>query len=563
MEHSSKKTSSLSVVVSICVLTILSWFALRPLTWAGFFPMHDDTQIARVAVMKNAISQGQFPVRWVSDLGYGYGYPIYNFYGPLPYYAGSIFAHLGFSALIATKIMFGIGILLLGWTTFALVASCWGSIAGLTAGVLVMYAPYHAVQIYVRGAVGEFWASAFIPVIMLGFLLVGSVRSRLKGVLIGSIGLAAIILSHTLSGFVAIVSCFIFLFGYVGYMFLNKSSWDRTVFLSYVGIISFGLGLSVFFWLPAFTEMQFTSVAGQIGSSASYKDHFVCLSQFWSSPWGFGGSTPGCVDGLSFKLGKIHILLALIGFLLWIRAKKFHYNSLYIVAIGLVVGGVVFATAISTPLWSILPQFAYIQYPWRFITVIELGLAIFATSLVLQKSQVLSGGIAASIIALTMWNNAYLFVPQYSYPRADKAFVTQEEIRFRISKISDEYLPSAVLRPTSQSEVVFDTIEATGAALVTKVRDEATYAVYRISSDQSLNVRINKAYFPGWRYWVNDVEVYPRITHGLPNITLPSGLTEITIRFIDTPVRIVGNVLSVGFVVALFFYYGKSKKTIT
>lgn len=562
MEYIFKKTSSLNVAVSVVILTILSWFALKPLFQAGFFPMHDDTQVARVAVMSNAIAEGQFPVRWVSDLGFGYGYPIYNFYGPLPYYVGSIFTSFGFSALIATKIMFGIGIILLGWTTFVLVASFWGPIAGLTAATLTLYAPYHAVQIYVRGAVGEFWASAFIPMILLGFLLAGSSKSRQSGVVLGSIGLSAVILSHTLSGFVAIISCIVFLFGYAVFRFIKRLSWDRDVFLAYIMIVGLGLGLTAFFWLPAFVEMRFTSVAGQIGNTASFKDHFVCLSQFWNSPWGFGGSIPGCIDGLSFKLGKIHILLGLIGFLFWNRLRKNAYKSLYLVAAGLVLVGIVFATSVSLPLWSILPQFAYIQYPWRFITIIELGLAIIATTFVLQKSQALSGVIAVCIIFFTIWNNAYLFAPQYGYPRADFEFETQEELRYRVSKISDEYLPPALLRPTSPTEVVFDTIDANGAT-VTKVHDEATHAVYRVSSEQPISVRINKAYFPGWKYWVNDGEVHPKIVNGLPNIALPKGSTLITIRFVDTPIRVVGNVLTLCFIIVLFFYYGKSKKIIS
>ncbi len=563
MEHTTKKTSSLSVVISIVILLIISWFAIRPLTIAGFFPMHDDTQVARVVVMGRAIAQGQLPVRWVSDLGYGYGYPIYNFYGPLPYYVGAAFTHIGFSGLAATKLMFGIGIVLLGLSTFALVASFWGPYAGLTAGTLALFAPYHAVQIYVRGAVGEFWASAFVPFILLGFLLGGSLKSRRLGILVGSIGLSAVILSHTLTGFVAVIGCLVFMGGYIAYVTFKRLPRDKEVLLAYGTIILVGLGLAAFFWLPAITEMRFTSVAGQIGATASFKDHFVCLFQFWNSPWGYGGSIPGCVDGLSFKLGKIYILLGLLGLLLWNRTKKYAHIALLQVGTLLVIGGVVFATAISSSIWSALPQFAYIQYPWRFITIIELGLAILVSSLVLQKSRFISAGIATSIILVVIWNNAQLFAPRYNYPRADSAFETQEELRFRVSKISDEYLPLGLPRPLEASNVLFDTIEATKGAIITKVQDEATKSVYKISSEQGVDIRINKAYFPGWRYWVNDVEVYPKITHGLPEIALPAGQSVVTMRFVDTPIRTVGNALTIIFVVMLFVYYGKPKKTIT
>src|SRR3989344_5461144 len=99
-------------ILPIILLIILSWWAIRPLTTSGFFPMHDDTQVGRVVAMGKALRNGQFPVRWVSDLGYGYGYPIFNFYGPLPYYIGGVLYAAGLSGLVATKIMMGLGLVL-------------------------------------------------------------------------------------------------------------------------------------------------------------------------------------------------------------------------------------------------------------------------------------------------------------------------------------------------------------------------------------------------------------------------------------------------------------------
>ena len=75
-------------VLPLLLLLIFSFWAVRSLLESGYFPMHDDTQVGRIIAMGRALRNGQFPVRWVSDLGYGYGYPIFNFYGPLPYYLG-------------------------------------------------------------------------------------------------------------------------------------------------------------------------------------------------------------------------------------------------------------------------------------------------------------------------------------------------------------------------------------------------------------------------------------------------------------------------------------------
>ncbi len=140
------------------IVLILSFWAIHPLFISGFFPMHDDTQVARVFEMGKMLERGMFPVRWVPDLGYGYGYPIFNFYAPLAYYIGGFFMFLGFDALLATKIMMALGVILAGIFMYLLTREFFGELGGIVAGLFYIYAPYHAVDIYVRGDVAEFWA---------------------------------------------------------------------------------------------------------------------------------------------------------------------------------------------------------------------------------------------------------------------------------------------------------------------------------------------------------------------------------------------------------------------
>ncbi|MEK7166016.1 MAG: hypothetical protein AAB874_04390, partial [Patescibacteria group bacterium] len=155
-------------ILPLIIVLIISVPVVYPLSRPGFFPMHDDTQPTRVAQMAKAIADGQFPVRWVSDLGYGYGYPLFNFYAPLPYYVGAAAHLLGMNLISATKLMFGIGMLLAPITMYLLAASWWGKRGGLLSAILYTYTPYHAVEVYVRGSVGELWAYGFLPLVILG-----------------------------------------------------------------------------------------------------------------------------------------------------------------------------------------------------------------------------------------------------------------------------------------------------------------------------------------------------------------------------------------------------------
>src|SRR5258708_869617 len=195
----------LKKILSILFLLVLSYWAIKPFFVKGFFPIHDDTQVARVFEMNRSLKDGMFPVRWVSDLGYGYGYPIFNFYAPLAYYAGGLFGFV-FDALTATKITMVLGIILSGIFMYRFAREFWGETGGIASGLLYLYAPYHAVDVYVRGDVAEFWAYAFIPLAFLGVYKIyyhceearrdASAKRRLWfWVIIGSLAYAAIILS--------------------------------------------------------------------------------------------------------------------------------------------------------------------------------------------------------------------------------------------------------------------------------------------------------------------------------------------------------------------------------
>ncbi len=526
--------------------------------------MHDDTQVARVVVMGKAIRNGQFPVRWVSGLGYGYGYPLYNFYGPLPYYIGGFLYAAGLDGLIATKVVMASGMMLSIFAMYALVTMLFGVASGFVAGLLYGYAPYHAVQLYVRGAVGELWAYALLPLLAIGLLFLNRPEKRKTGVWIGGLALAGIILSHTISGYVTVV---FYLIGLALYalILLFRRRFHLLRLTSYVLLLFIGLGLSAFFWLPAFAEMGYTNVAGQIGGGANFRDHFVCLPQLWNSLWGYGGSIPGCLDGMSFKVGKLHVALAVVGFLfgvLNLRRGIFRHSIGLFTIIGFI--GVLLVTTISKPIWEFIPGFAYIQYPWRFLTLIVFAASIVGSSFLMwvpkRLYQVVL--IIPFVIAIFILN-AKLFIPQISYDRPAAFFESEEELTWRVSGVSDEYLPRSFLKPENASRVargILTSQELLGLRVETEINTE-TYAKIVTHAQNPVEVVLNLVYFPGWKYWVNGVEQTVRVVNGLPVVMIPSGRSVAELHFTNTPLRTIGNIISI--LVVLWFIRIYGKKTIT
>ncbi|PIZ58125.1 hypothetical protein COY20_04180, partial [Candidatus Shapirobacteria bacterium CG_4_10_14_0_2_um_filter_40_12] len=72
----------------------------------GFYGASDEMHIAWLQQMDQAIVEGQIPPRYVSDLSFGFGYPLFNFISPLPYYVGEIFHFLGLSFVYSIKMVF-------------------------------------------------------------------------------------------------------------------------------------------------------------------------------------------------------------------------------------------------------------------------------------------------------------------------------------------------------------------------------------------------------------------------------------------------------------------------
>lgn len=541
-----------------------SYWVIKYLFISGYFPMHDDTQVARVVVMGRALRQGQFPVRWVSDLGYGYGYPIYNFYGPLPYYVGGSLYAAGVDSVVATKAMFGIGALIGAVFLYLSLEPIIGMLAAVTGSLLFLYAPYHAVDIYVRGAVDEYWAIAFLPVLLWGILRVCENKRQTTGIVIGSLGLFGVIVSHTILGFLTTIlfAAGTLIYGIIEY--IQKRSISRsTIFLCLILVL--GLGLSAFFWLPAFGELRVTGVAAMVKNApTNFFDHFVCINQLWDSPWGYGGSAPGCIDGMSFKLGKLQLILSIAGIVAFIvsviRKKLTKTTGLMIIASLLFLVSVVGTIDVSKPIWSLVPFVSFIQYPWRLLsfTILAMGVCggYFISTLPNRNTRIV---VALIVIAVCIFMNSKLFKPQYIYFSASKNYETSQELRFNISKISDEYLPPAIIKPTIVNDIVIQPIDNSKTLQVNFLKNSDTYLKAQVVSSSQQQVVLKKAYFPGWQYLVNGKIIVPTIVHGLPSVVVFKGISIIEAKFTDTPIRVWGNFIAVATFILLggIVYYGK------
>lgn len=543
-------------IILVIFTIILSVFTVLPLFHAGFFDFHDNTQVVRVFEMGKSLEGGMLPVRWVPDLGYGYGYPIFNFYGPLPYYIGGIANIAGFNALLATKIMFAIGIIISGITMFFLSNRFFGNLGGVVSSVIYMYFPYHAVNIYVRGAVDEFFAYAFLPIVFLGlFELVAKAPKKLASIsnyyllALISIGIFLVSVSHNLSIFMLLLLLVPYFFMSV---LLVKQKKNYVVFL--IVAVFFGILLSSFYILPAFLEMKYTDVASQVGGGANFSDHYVCINQYWNSMWGFGGSVKGCMDGLSFKLGKTNLLFLLVSVSLFVvavlRKKVRVQEKTVFISFCLLLISAFLTLSISDFIWKTTPYMQFIQYPWRFINFIGLFIAFIVGYILFcvrelwgKEAQIIT---CAVVIISTIILNYKLFTPQYFNNNTSAFYTNENYIKYSVSKISDEYMPIGFDVPKKVSDLPVSDFELIGSSGETSLlikRPGLLRASYNIDNSESLH--INKAYFPAWKAYVNNKLIPIDPTPNGMNIMLPKGSGTIELIFKQTMLEVTANAISV------------------
>ncbi len=504
--------------------------------------MHDDTQPSRVQQMAKALSHGQFPVRWVPDLGYGYGYPLFNFYAPLPYYVGALFNLLGFEIITATKLMFLVGILLSAFTMFLLVSRFAGNYAGLTGSMLYLYAPYHAANIYVRGAVGEYYAYAFLPLVVLGILR--------KDILIGALGLAAVLLSHNILGMITVYLFMAIFLVLLVYKLIKRQNLTSIYYILLTFLL--GIGISAFFSIPAILEKQYTRIEELTREGSNFVNHFIYIDQLWQSDWGYAGSAPGRSDGMSFKIGKVHLILGLISFVYAVylhKKRKIIFSSFYyyLVMFLLFIFSVFMTLGISEPFWKLIPGFSYIQYPWRFINIILLSIVFIQSAIFLKIRSDSAKVIAILIVTATILLNVKYFQPQALLSVKSDDYISPNNLNYKISKISDEYLPKEFEIPVNENDTPIQVIPEIKEMKKKVLREQILEKTYLLEVPRSTNITLNLTYFPGWEVYLDGrkVEIYNvagKIGFNMPNSDNPH---VISVRFTDTTVRKIANTISI------------------
>jgi hypothetical protein len=531
-------------VVLTALLTIPTFFNLCK---SGFFPMQDDLQAFRIYEMNKCFTDFQIPCRWVPDAGYEYGYPQFNYYPPSVYYLGEALYKVGFQYIDSVKILFALGYILSAVTMFLLVSEFTDNFSGFTSAMIYTYVPYKAVEVYVRGAMSEFWSLVFYPLIFWAvYKLIKTSKAKYVALLAISLGL--LLTTHLLMSMIFSLSATTWTV-----YWLIKEKKMKEIGKVTIGVI-LGVGLAAFFVLPVILERQYAHTETLTEGYFGYLQHFVNLFKlFLSREWGYGSSGfPN--EKLNLSTGLIQWIFGLItlgfgSFYVFFK-KKSKYASLVLVLGVLEIFTLFMIHVKSSFIWSAIPILAWLQFPWRFLTVSIFLLAVIAgLGVYLMPKFKIWIGIIIMILAFVL--NVSYFVPKSWNYITDADKFSGESWQKELTISIFDYLPIyAKLPPITPAPAQPEVLD--GAATFSSYTKGSDFQDGVIDVKKDALIRLPLFDFPGMVTKI-DGKVVSHVNNncsgevfclGLITYKVPVGTHTIGVKLTDTPVRKVGNYLS-------------------
>jgi len=516
------------------------------------FTGHDETQASRILEFSLNLKEGNIPPRIAPNMSFGMGYPIFNYYAPTAYWITSLLHLSGFSVPSALELSYLLALFMGLSGMYLFLRRFFSKAISLAGSVLYVTSPYIAVEIFVRANLAEMWFFALLPLSL--YLLLTVTRKRMFVTVIFT---SLLLTSHNVLSLISIPLLIIVPLSQKKYLAM--------------GAIITSLLLSSYFFIPAYGELSLVR-ATEIAQSTQFKDHFLCPSQWWYSPWGFGGSAKGCIDdGISFMLGKFLILLSCIGFVLTIRNlivknivdKTYHLSNIFAL---LFFTSLFMTTSYSQAFWQFLPFLSVVQFPWRFLLLSVFAMSIlsaFSLTFLPRKLQAL----CAFILLLTVLfmnqkffvggtmipNNEYMNLYGSSqYVREKSAFKVAEYV---LSTVDYDLWRSLETKPGRISESIVTTEK--GQEVIPLI-NKPFEKLFLAKSDP--NIPVNIHWGPWWSMKRNNIMYEPKALDplGRPLIDVSSAEFEtISISYHQTSRELLANAISIltGILITVYSFH--------
>jgi hypothetical protein len=389
--------------------------------WRGPSCGHDfDFHLVSWIDAQHSWRQGILYPQWTPTPNFEAGEPRFIFYPPLTWMFGAV---LG--AIIPWKFVPAALLVLLfaatGLATRALARQAFDDGVATLAGCAAIFSGYALFTAYERSAFAEMTGGFWVPLLLMLVLrgdstiptLADKERPRRWGTQVPGLGgtslmMALVVAGAWLSNAPLAVMLSYLLAGMSVTLALLARSWAPVIRAAFAAFL--GLALSAFFWIPAAWEQNWVAIRQAVD------DPGLLIENSWL----FARHADPRLELHDVELirvsaiGVTMVAVALAGVgVAWFR-RLLPADRLWWVPLALVPVVVLFLLLpISQFVWNALPKMRFLQFPWRWLVVLEAPMAIFFAAAVWPVRRIWRALVAAACSAVFVAATAFALVSMY------------------------------------------------------------------------------------------------------------------------------------------------------
>ena len=504
-------------------------------------PNGDDAAMhyRRHADFIEAMREGVWYPRWLPRSNFHQGTPVMLYYPPLPYYVTAAINVIVNAPFVALTIGCWLGLLLSGLTMYVFGRQLLPRWAALLAAVFYMALPYHLFDFYHRTALSEFWAFAWLPLVLDATRRVAEGRGLRATLYLGA-SFAALLLTHVTISFEM---------GLLLPIYLLLLTRRARRLLQAAGGLALGAVMSAVFLVPLLLEVRYIRIDRAL--RISFEEYFL----FTHLGGAFNchvfpppeGRRYFYLDGVNVIAVSLLILLLACAVVFWRERRRIGeypvVKSLTWPVWAFTAVSLLLTTRLTAPLWRVAPQFPYIQFPFRWLTVTAVGAALLlgGAAVVAARAgrlRAVYAGLLGAALVFTLAVSA-LLVSRAAYNRQEleDGLNGLEVAEYRTiyldrQKRLDEYVKPAI-------------VVASGDAQASAIDDMGARQSYTIAAATAATLVVRPQFFPGWKAWLDGapLAIAPS-REGNIQLTVEPGEHTLVLRFEDTWPRTLGKVIS-------------------
>jgi hypothetical protein len=469
--------------------------------------------------------QGILYPRWASLAHWTYGEARFLFYPPSSWNIGAL---LG--TLLPWKMTSGAYVWLAltasGFSMFLLARRWLARPDAIFAAAFYAVNPYHLVIVYWRSAFAELLAACLLPLLLLLVLRLEDEGRRMILPLAAVVALAwltnapsAVMVNYSLALLVVTVAIY---------------RRNPRILLHGAAAVALGAALASFYLVPAAYEGTWVNLAEVLAPGVRPLDNFLFTNI-------------NDADHNRFNL-LISIVatseLVTLALALWLcrRWREQHRLPWWLLCVWSAAAALLMCS-LTFVFWDRLPKLRFVQLPWRWLLCLNVGVSLLGAAAFRRWWQRAALCVAMLFLIWLVWHRVQ---PPWWDTSADI-----EEMRDAIEdgggyEGTDEYVPAGVDPYELNKDAPQVGVVGRDAVHIRILEWSAQSKRFTAEVTRPEKLRLRLFNYPAWRVEVNGalITAASRPVTGELLVPVETGISEVRVRFIQTPDRFVGGVIS-------------------